>query len=169
MSENPNIVEPKVQTEFDGSAVVDTNLQEIVDQVFSIPPRPACSFGLVDVDTGEDNQTPEEAARTVFEVLMTLTLKGMKVKYGQEVDPRRLSESQIDTLKEYLRSFGWDFKILSTSMDDSSESEEHRSKFTPKDVDWYRLRLPDFEYKLNHDIVFNAYRPPVIGGRLYNV
>ncbi len=158
MSEHNNIIEPSIQREFDGSCVVDTNLQEIVQQVFSIPPRPACSFGLIDIDTGEDNQTLEESARTVFEVLMSLTLKGMRVKYGDGIDPRRLTNAQIDTLKEYLRSFGWDFKIQSSPINDSTVSDEHRAKYTPKDVDWYRLRLPDYEYNLNHDIIFSIYR-----------
>ena len=108
----------------------------------------------MDVDTGMEHTTPEDSARISFEVLMQILLKGMRVKYGDNTDPRRLSESQINTLKEYMRSFGWDFKVLSIE----DESTYHRSKFTPKDIDWYRLRLPDPEMGVNHDIIFTSYK-----------
>jgi len=57
-----------------------------------------------------------------------------------------------------MRSFGWDFTIQSTPQD--KDIDEERSKYTPEQVEWYRLRLPDPENGLKHDISFNYYIPP---------
>lgn len=141
---------------------VETNIPYIAQQVFSIPPGPPCSIGL-QLDTDVNDGRDEDQARTIFEILMTLTLKGMRVKYGENTDPRRLSEQQISTLQDYMKSFGWTFKIISSS----EEENTNRDMYNPTQIEWYRLRLPDPEYKLNHDIVFSIFIPPIEQHSLY--
>lgn len=161
-------IRPDVVTEDCGVYSIETNIQALVEQVFRVDPAPACSLGL-QLESELENNSLEEQSRTVFEILASILVKGLKFKYGDDTDPRRLSANQIAVLKEYMQSFGWNFKIETTSIDIDEEADDYREGRTPKEIEWYRLRLPDPEFKVKHDITFTHYNAPVLSGKVHQV
>lgn len=159
-------ITPKIQIEDHGLYTIETNIQSLVEQIFTIEPMQEFSLGL-ELESDLEGASPEEQARTIFEILASILMKGVKVKYGNDTDPRRLTPNQIDVLKRHFQSFGWTFKIETTSIE-TDESDEYRGDYTPGNIEWYRIRLPDQEYEVKHDIIFTHHKSD-FSGRVYNV
>lgn len=73
------------------------DVYQIVETVFSQPPKLPCSFELV---LGEAN---------LFQVLMAVLIQGTRKLYGR-VSPLELSSEQVSRLKRYIESLGYFLK-----------------------------------------------------------
>lgn len=73
------------------------DVYQIVETVFSHPPKLPCSFELVH---GEAN---------LFQVLMAVLIQGTKKLYGH-ASPLQLSDEQVFRLKRYMESIGYTLK-----------------------------------------------------------
>lgn len=142
---------PEITAIGDGkSTVVDSNIPLIAKQIFSGQPRPPYSCQL-QLETDVSDVAEEGRARTIFEVLCTITLKGMRVCFGEDADPRRLSQSQVGLLCDYVKSMGWELRIdtspLEVDVDSAGETD-------PSKMEFYKLRLIDESAKKRSDITF---------------
>jgi hypothetical protein len=84
---------------------LETNLLEIARHVFSQPVGRPYSIGLQldhPVDSGKS------AAQVLQEMLLLFLLSGTAVKYGDAIKFSDLTESQRDTLRQYMWSVGYD-------------------------------------------------------------
>jgi len=133
---------------------IESNVPQLAEQLFSIPPKEPFTVGLQLETEGVTNRSPEEA-QTIFEVLAHMLLYGVKVKYGEAQDPRKLNEQQVDILNKYMRSFGFNIVLTSYSMDQKMEDPEN---YTPTDIEFYRLRMIDPDEGIWHDIKIEAYK-----------
>ena len=88
----------------------EDNLDEIVKSIFSQPPGKICSIQL---------QLEEETSKIaeqygvnsfVFNILYMITLKGIRYLYG-DIPLVSLTESQLDLVKEYTRSYEYELLI----------------------------------------------------------
>lgn len=115
-----------IEPEPENMGEIETNLRMIAVQIFSQPPKPPCTIFL---DFSDIEKT--EALNNLLTQLMWF---GIKHKYGEDISPYSLSEEQIETVKKYMRSIGFeaDFEVI---------AEENRIKMRYK---------PFFQYTQNH-------------------
>ena len=135
---------------------IESNIPQLAEQLFSSPAGEPFSVGL-QLDTEDvENRSPEQA-QTIFEVLAHILLYGVRVKYGEDQDPRRLNETQIYDLNKYMRSFGFNIVLNTYSIEETMEDPEG---YSPTDIEFYRLRMIDPEIHVWHDIKIESYKPP---------
>ena len=85
--------------------IVDIEIDDIIDNLFSIEPKDKKSINLI-----FDNTNKEEG---LFKQLLEILVKGMKQlfsKDGSTVNIQELSEDDFLKLKQYFWSFGFDVK-----------------------------------------------------------
>lgn len=153
-----------------GSASIESNIPELAERIFSVNAQPPCTIGLeLDIDGDNLNtnnnqlttQEKTEQTQTVFEILANILLCGIKIKYGEQQDPKRLSEKQIDTIKSYMRSMGFDVFITSFELSDKETIDSYdqleRETYKPTDLEYYRLRMVDEELNFLHDLKIIPY------------
>lgn len=136
-------------------STIESNIPSLAQQLFSMPPGKPFSIGL-QLETGDVESRSPEQAQTIFEVLAHLLLYGIKVKYGEQQDPRRLNETQIETITEYMRSFGFNVILTSYPIEQTMDDPE---EYTPNDIEFYRLRMIDPDMGVWHDIKIEHYQP----------
>lgn len=154
------------------STSIESNIPELAERIFSVNPYPPCSIGLeldIDASTNTDSndmtqhQESSEKTQTVFEILANILLCGIKIKYGEQQDPKRLNEKQIETLQAYMRSLGFTISITTFVLNDQdvidAYDDQERETYKPTDLEYYRLRMVDKEINLLHDLKIVAYRP----------
>ena len=134
---------------------IESNIPQLAEQIFSQLPQPAFSIGL-ELETNDVQQRSPQQAQTIFEVLAHVLLYGIKIKYGEEQDPRRLEPQQIQTITEYMRSIGFNVVLTSFPLDHKMEDPQG---YVPTNIEYYRLRMVDDEAKVWHDIKIEPYRP----------
>lgn len=151
------------------STSIESNIPELAERIFSMNPYPPCSIGLeLDIDNNpngpDTSNTPSsEKTQTVFEILANILLCGIKIKYGEQQDPKRLNQKQIETLQAYMQSMG--FNVSITTFDTREKDvidaydDQERETYKPTDLEYYRLRMADQELNLLHDLKIVTYRP----------
>lgn len=133
---------------------IQSNIPQIAQTLFGQPPSQPFTVGLELESPDIEHRTPEEA-QTVFEVLAHILLYGVRVKYGEQQDPRRLTESQLEEINKYLRSFGFNMVLNTYEMEIQMDNPED---YTPNDIEYYRLRMIDSERGVWHDIKIEPYK-----------
>jgi hypothetical protein len=97
--------------------LVDDNLDEIVEKIFSKPPKERCSIHLeLEEETAEIAQD-ESVDKFVFNILFLITYKGIKKLYGKDKEMINLKESEIMVIKEYVRSYGYELVVRGNNTD----------------------------------------------------
>lgn len=135
---------------------IESNVPQLAQQIFSKPPGKPFSIGL-ELETDDVESRSPEQAQTIFEILAHLLLYGVRVKYGEEQDPRRLTESQIYTINEYMRSFGFNLVLNTYDVEQKMDDPEG---YTQTDIEFYRLRMLDPDRSIWHDIKIEYYKNP---------
>ncbi len=138
---------------------IETNLQEIVSQIFNAPPKEPCSIGL-ELDMGDDDVD----IYGIFEVMSQVLVYGAKLKY--EKDLTKLSENELNTLHDYMKSMGFDFSVNSfefSSLDELQKSKRQLSN--PPKLEDFGIKLVDRENCICHDITLSFYQHLVNPGR----
>lgn len=162
------------------STSIESNIPELAERIFSVNPYPPCSIGLeLDIDASSDNSNKKsnenlsneisnenlssEKTQTVFEILANILLCGIKIKYGEHQDPKRLNEKQIETLQAYMRSLGFTISVTTFDLREKdvidAYDDQERETYKPTDLEYYRLRMADQELNLLHDLKIVTYRP----------
>jgi hypothetical protein len=152
-------------------ALIDSNIPQLAQQIFSKPFQPPCTI-MLELDAKENDQeiptrTASEA-QTVFEVLANILLFGIRVKYGENQNPKKLNEKQILEMKGYMQSMGFDVTLRTYMLNDPDtiRISEHieKEKYKPTDIEFYRLRMIDNELgegcDVLHDIKIHKYVNP---------
>jgi len=76
-------------------------VSDIVQSVFSIPPKPPLSFDL-------QLDTPPNV--TLFQVLMSIFVQGARMLYGSDLTINNITSQQFQTLNECMESMGYTVK-----------------------------------------------------------
>lgn len=74
------------------------NINDFTNFLFSSYPKPPCSYNL-NIDS--DNKFP---------VLFDILVNGAKKLYGDDIQPKNITEKQFDRLNEYIESIGYTIK-----------------------------------------------------------
>ncbi len=91
----------------------EITLDNLIEKIFTEPVKPPKSIQI----SFSENKTLKE----VFENLLTFLVNGMKLKYsldGSTVDIENLTSKQIDEVKSYINSIGFNLKIVDYKADD---------------------------------------------------
>uniref|UniRef100_A0A6C0DZH4 Uncharacterized protein n=1 Tax=viral metagenome TaxID=1070528 RepID=A0A6C0DZH4_9ZZZZ len=97
--------------------LMDDNLDDIVEKIFSKPPKERCSIHLeLEEETAEIAQD-ESVERFIFNILFLITYKGIKKLYGKDKEMINLKESEIMVIKEYVRSYGYELVVRGNNTD----------------------------------------------------
>lgn len=145
-------------------STIESNIPQLAEQIFTKPPGQPFTIGLeLDIDDGENTEKSPAKTQTIFEVLANILLYGIKVKYGEQQDPKRLNEKQIDTLRQYMNSMGFDVVLSSFRLVDKETikiyDDNERETYKPTDLEYYRLRMIDAELGFLHDLKIVSYKP----------
>lgn len=89
----------------------DDNLDEIVENIYSKPPGESNSICLQLEDETAEIAKEVSTSQFIFNILFLITYKGMKKLYGKDKEIISLSETEISTIKKYVRSYGYDLVI----------------------------------------------------------
>ena len=96
---------------------MDSNIPQIAQQIFSVDPQPIGSIQLGLEDCAPPNSPPEMVQRLIFEVLMNLFLDGTKVVWDDNTQPGHLTEQQLDRMRQYFMSFGFNVRVVTDHLD----------------------------------------------------
>lgn len=97
--------------------LMDDNLDEIVEKIFSKPPKERCSIHLeLEEETAEIAQG-ENVEGFIFNILFLITYKGMKKLYGKDKEIINLTKTEIMVIKDYVRSYGYELVIRGNNTD----------------------------------------------------
>jgi len=80
----------------------DINLYQLINVLFSNSIKPPNSI-IVDIE-----KIGKELNITTFQTLMTILINGAKILFGENITPDNISETQYDTLKQYIQSIGFE-------------------------------------------------------------
>ena len=81
-----------------------SNIETLVNVIFSKPPKPPCTYNLMLPETVIINQV------VMFQLLMNFLIAGAKYLYGNYITPEQISEKQFEELKHYIESIGFVIK-----------------------------------------------------------
>jgi hypothetical protein len=93
------------------------NLEEIAQQIFTKPYGPPNSIELQLEEVTCDIALKYGIENFISNILCIITIKGVKILYGEDTNILLLKESQINTIKMYVRSYGYDLTISNDKMD----------------------------------------------------
>lgn len=137
---------------------IESNVPQLAEQLFSKPAGEPCTV-VLQLETDDVTDRSPEQAQTIFEVLAHILLYGVKVKYGQDQDPRKLNAAQINTLNKYMQSFGFNVVLNTYTMEERMDDPED---YKPTDIEFYRLRMIDSDVGIWHDIKIESYKSPIV-------
>jgi len=128
---------------------LQTNLFEIIEKIFSseLLPHNAIQLGL---ETGSEHSTLANNAN-ITEILAQMLLHGTTILFGENSDLFTLNQPQINKLKQYFQSFGFDCSILIHNINIPYGME---SSSTPS----YHIVLNDENDEPAFDIVFKHHQ-----------
>lgn len=93
--------------------LVESNMAEIVEFIFSRDPQPPNSIKLVPTEDSIGDLTPNE----IFTFVKTIALYGMRYLFGT-TDFSQMTAVGFGLMKDYLNSFGFDINYdMSTTED----------------------------------------------------
>ena len=84
------------------------NIDEFALQLFSHPPKDPYTV-VVDIETNEERQ---EDNSVITEILSLVLVKGISILYGEDFT---MKNDEIDKLRSYMWSLGWDFTVSLSS------------------------------------------------------
>lgn len=96
------------------------NLEEIAQQIFTKPHGEPNSIQLELEEVTSDIALKYGIENFISHILSIITIKGIKILYGYDINILLLSVSQLDTVRMYVRSFGYDL-IISKDKSDISK------------------------------------------------
>lgn len=79
-----------------------SNIEDIVEYIFSKPPEQAFTYPIVIME--KFHPDPRVCA---FPYLMNILLSGAKKLFGNDITPQTISEDQFKTLQTYMLSMGY--------------------------------------------------------------
>lgn len=99
------------------------NLREIAEAIYSKPPGEKNTVQLQ-----LEEQTYNESGKyIVFEILYLITYYGIRILYG-DIKITDLSRDQMELVKRYVRSYGYDLIVLNENNEDPWESTSNTNK-----------------------------------------
>lgn len=117
---------------------MESNIDEIVEQIYSKPPRPPNSIQLQ-----LEEQTADIALKGVdnfvFSILCMITVKGIEKLYGHK-DIHKLTENEINNIKLYVKSYGYKLNIY------ANDTEFDPWELMKRNIQVYRYKI---EFILN--------------------
>ena len=129
---------------------MESNLDQIARQIFSVPPKPERSIQLGLEECVEPNASLAEQMGTLAEILHELLREGIKVKWGAGQRMDELTLAQLGTLMEYVASYGYQLIVDSNPMRTPPEALTERTQ-----LPHFRERVYDFGRKEWHEISFD--------------
>lgn len=78
------------------------NLYQLINLLFTNSPKPPNSI-VIDI-----NKLASDQKLTVFQSLMTILINGARILFGENVSAENISDSQYNTLQNYIQSIGFD-------------------------------------------------------------
>lgn len=114
----------------DEEVVNVSNVLDVVNIVFANPPRPPHSQQLEN-----EFSTPHD----IFKVLGNLLTHGMVFLYGEDVCVTTLTPNQIDTVQQYMHSFGWHVVVKPTSPADHPHALPYMLKLPSSNFDYVNV------------------------------
>jgi len=124
---------------------------DIAKIIFDGPPRPAGSVQLGLEDCAPPDAPPKMQAQILSEVLMLMFLEGVKVRYGEDKRPEKLTPAEIEALADYVRSYGFYILVRTNTLDEPpvvSRNERTELKH-------FHERFYDFDRGLWHEVAFD--------------
>lgn len=91
-------------------------VHEIVEKVFTYPPRKACSYKVFLAHPHH-----KDIRVSMFPYLISILINGAKKLFGNDIKAENITEQQFDVLKMYMLSLGYQVKHSYTNNDDTSE------------------------------------------------
>jgi hypothetical protein len=111
------------------------NIEEIAYNIFTNPPKDVCSIELYLEDTkGAQDTEGTKNIDIVFNVLCELTLKGVKILFGEK-SIVNLDIDEFMLLQKYVRSYGYEMIVTANDTDKSPWY------FTKNNVNVYRFKI----------------------------
>ena len=123
----PKVFRPEPVQYDDG---LETNLYGIAEQICSRPPQPPCTIHLI---MDHDIPTQSDLDDFEFDLLRTFTMACLKILFGENVNPVKLAEKDMEKLQQYINSIGY-------TMITETEDTDISTKFT---VSFRRYGAPD--------------------------
>ena len=80
------------------------DIDGLVKELFGKPPGPACSI-ILDFDNTAADEDPR---RAIFRTLGQILTRGLLLKHGHEMQLQHLTPTEIQEMKDYMRSVGFD-------------------------------------------------------------
>ena len=93
------------------------NLEEIAQQIFTKPCGEPNSIELQLEEVTCDLALKYGIENFISNILCIITIKGVKILYGEDVNLLLLSESRLNTIKMYVRSYGYELQISNDQSD----------------------------------------------------
>lgn len=87
------------------------NLDEIAEQIFTKPYKKPNSIQLELEEITSDIAFKYGIESFISNILYIITLKGARILYGNDIDLLSLTEKQLDTIKMYVNSYGYNLLI----------------------------------------------------------
>lgn len=128
--------EPEAQKYDDG---LETNLFSIAQQICSKPPQKPETIQLY---LGHDCPSDMDKDKLEYELLATFTMGCIKVLFGDNVNPMKLSEDNMSLLNQYLNSIGYQ---MTTSVEETEKSYNFKMSFKQYE-DPYKSKTNPFEH-----------------------
>jgi hypothetical protein len=83
------------------------NLEEIAEKIFSKPYGEPNSIRLELEEITSDIAFNYGIESFISNILYIITMKGIKILYGKDINVLNLTEKQLDTIKMYVKSYGY--------------------------------------------------------------
>lgn len=89
---------------------MESNIDEIVEHIFSKPPGPPNSIQLQLEEQTAEIALEDGVENFIFSILCMITVKGIEKLYGHK-EIHNLTEEKINFIKLYVESYGYKLKI----------------------------------------------------------
>ena len=113
---------------------MDSNIDEIVEQIFSKPPGPPNSIQLQLEEQTAEIASQDGVENFIFSILCMITVKGIEKLYGHK-EIHALTEKQIHVIKRYVESYGYKLKIY------ANDTEFDPWELMKRNVQVYRFKI----------------------------
>ena len=97
------------------SELLFTTVENVVDTVFSKPPKEPCTYNLIVTDSPFD-----DVRIAMFPFLMQILITGAKKLFGNQITPQTLTSMQFEKLQSYMLSLGYQIKYNYSQKNDNT-------------------------------------------------
>ena len=103
---------------------VEGNLDDFIKKVFSNDPMPRNSYQIQ-----YNNPNVDNANEFIFKELVYTLTEGLKILYGNTIDLSNITEQNIQKIKEYFNSFGFNIYLkVENILDEKKRKNNKRAK-----------------------------------------